>query len=134
MPAVVSALASADMSPALTNVPAVCRSSALVPWATIRPLPMTMISSAMTSISCSRCDDSSTVPPRLAYSRSRLRIQWMPAGSRPLAGSSRIRIFGIAQQGVGDAEALPHAERVVLDPALRLVRGQADELEHLVDS
>ena len=29
-------------------------------------------------------------PPRSAKERSRVRIQWMPAGSRPLAGSSRI--------------------------------------------
>ena len=54
---------------------------------------MTM-SSAMTSISCSRCEDSSTVPPRSAYPRSRSRIQRMPAGSSPLAGSSRISTSG----------------------------------------
>ncbi len=77
-----------------TNVPACCSSALLVPWDTIRPLPITTRSSAMTSISCSRCDDSSTVPPRSAYSRSRSRIQRMPAGSRPLAGSSRISTWG----------------------------------------
>ena len=44
-------------------MPAVASRSALVPWATIRPLPMTTRSSAMTSISWRRCEESRTVPP-----------------------------------------------------------------------
>ena len=68
--------------------------SALLPSATITPRPMTTRWSATTSISCSRCDDSRTVPPRSAKPLSSPRIQWMPAGSRPLAGSSRISTCG----------------------------------------
>ena len=49
-----------------TMVPAADSSSRLVPWDTMRPLPITTRSSAMTSISCSRCEDSRTVPPRSA--------------------------------------------------------------------
>ena len=40
----------------------------------------------------------------------------------------------VAQQSAGDAEALAHPERVVAQPAARLVRRQADEREHLVDA
>ena len=47
---------SAAVSRARATVPAEASRSALVPWATIRPLPMTTRSSAMTSISCSRCE------------------------------------------------------------------------------
>ena len=39
----------------------------------------------------------------------------------------------VAEQGVGDAEPLPHAERVVAHPALGLGRRQRDQREHLVD-
>jgi hypothetical protein len=50
--------------------------------------------SAITSTSRSRWEESSTVPPRSATSRSRARIQRMPSGSSPLAGSSRISTCG----------------------------------------
>ena len=40
----------------------------------------------------------------------------------------------VAEQGVRDAEPLAHAERVVADPPVRLLVGQADELDHLVDA
>ena len=36
-------------------------------------------------------------------------------------------------QGGGDAEPLPHPEGVVPDPAVGLGRGQADQVEHLLD-
>ena len=52
-----------DVSAARTTVPAACRSSALEPCETIRPLPIITISSATTSISRSRCEESRTVPP-----------------------------------------------------------------------
>jgi len=40
----------------------------------------------------------------------------------------------VAEQRGGDAEALAHAERIVAHAALGLGRGQADQLEHLVDA
>ena len=40
---------------------------------------------------------------------------------------------GVSQQGVRDAEPLTHPEGVVADPAPGLRRGQADQLQHLVD-
>src|SRR5215208_7010321 len=69
-------------------------SSALLPWARLCPPLMIIIRSATASTSASRCEESSTVPPRSAKLRSRPRIQRMPSGSRPLAGSSRIRTSG----------------------------------------
>ena len=35
---------------------------------------------------------------------------------------------------MGDAETLAHAERVVAHPAVRLLLGETDELDHLVDA
>ena len=81
-------------SSASTMVPDSVSSSARVPCAWIRPPPMIIIRSATASTSASRCEESSTVPPRSAKPRSRPRIQRMPSGSRPLAGSSRIRTSG----------------------------------------
>ena len=40
---------------------------------------------------------------------------------------------GIAEQGIGEAEPLPHAEREAADLAARGV-GEPDEAEHLVDA
>ncbi len=74
------------------------------------------------------------MPPRSAYPRSRSRIQRMPAGSRPLAGSSRISTRGFADQCGRDTQPLAHAERVVADAPVGLALGQADQLEHLVDA
>ena len=42
--------------------------------------------------------------------------------------------LGVAEQRVGDAEPLAHAEGVVAHPAVRLLLGEADELDHLVDA
>src|SRR6476469_9255861 len=39
--------------------------------------------------------------------------------------------LGVAEEGVGDAEALAHAEGVVAHPPVRLLLGEADELDHL---
>ncbi len=79
---------------ARTIVPEPASSTDCRPWATIRPLPMITRWSATASISFSRCEESRTVPPRSAKSRSRPRIQRMPSGSSPLAGSSRISTSG----------------------------------------
>ena len=69
--------------------------------------------------------------PSAASALSRSRIQRMPSGSRPLAGSSRISTRGSPSMRGGDAEPLPHAQRVALELALRR-RGQPDQVEHLV--
>ena len=57
-------------------------------------------------------------PPRPRL-RSRPRTSTIPAGSRPLAGSSRISSDGILQQRGGDAEPLLHPERVGADHVAR---------------
>ena len=121
-------------SSASTMVPDSVSSSARVPCAWIRPPPMIIIRSATASTSASRCEESSTVPPRSAKSRSRPRIQRMPSGSRPLAGSSRIRTSGSPSSAWAKPEALAHAERVLADPppGRRLV--EADELQQRVDA
>lgn len=74
------------------------------------------------------------MPPSSAKSLSSPRIQWMPWGSRPLAGSSRMRDLRITEQGVRDAQSLAHPERVVAQPAPGLVGGQSDEVQDLVDA
>ena len=58
----------------------------------------------------------------------------MPAGSSPLAGSSRIRTRGSPSSAWAMPESLAHAEGVVPHPALGLGRRQRDQLEHLVDA
>jgi hypothetical protein len=58
----------------------------------------------------------------------------MPAGVEAVGRLVEDQDAGVAEQRVGDAEPLPHAERVVLHASLRLARRQRDELEHLVDA
>src|SRR6266536_2867447 len=65
--------------------------------------------------------ETSTVRPWSARWRRSPRSQWMPSGSRPLAGSSR----------TSTAEALAHAEREATHPPPGRV-GQADLVEDLV--
>ena len=93
-PAATSAAASASASVARTSMPVPASSSSREPSATILPLPMISSWSATASTSISRWLESRTVPPRSAKSRSSPRIQRMPSGSRPLAGSSRISTSG----------------------------------------
>ena len=57
----------------------------------------------------------------------------MPAGSRPVAGSSSINRRGRAQQRCRDPEPLAHPVREAAD-AMAGARGQLDDLEHLVDA
>lgn len=45
-----------------------------------------------------------------------------------------MRTSGSPRSAWGDAEALPHPERVVADAAGGLVVGEADQLQHLVDA
>ena len=68
-----------------------------------RPRPITIRCSAVSAISLIRCEETNTVRPSAASSLSRLRIHWIPSGSRPFAGSSRIRICGSARS----AAAIP---------------------------
>ena len=69
-------------------------SSATGPCLTTRPLWMTTTSLTVWAISDRTWLDTSTVRPCAAVARNMSRSQRIPAGSRPLAGSSRTRIFG----------------------------------------
>ena len=62
--------------------------------ASSRPLPITISWSAVPSSSLIRWLDTNTVRPSAANPRSVSRIHWIPSGSRPIVGSSRIRIGG----------------------------------------
>ncbi len=53
-----------------------------------------MTCSAVSAISLIRCDETKTVRPWPPGPLSRFLIQWMPSGSRPLTGSSRIKVAG----------------------------------------
>ena len=116
-----------------TTAPAEASRSDLAPWATIRPFPITTRSSAITSISWSRCEESSTVPPRSANSRSRPTHPPDAGRVEPVGRLVEDQHRRVADQRRRQAEPLPHAERVVADAPRRLLRGQADEVEHLVD-
>ena len=65
------------------------------------------------SISARMWLDTNTVRPSRAERSHSSRTSTMPAGSRPLAGSSRIEQLRVLQQRGRDAEPLLHAERVV---------------------
>ena len=62
---------------------------------TRRPREMIVTWSQMSWISARMWLDTSTVTPAAASSRTRSRISRIPAGSRPLAGSSRISSSGL---------------------------------------
>ena len=129
-----SASSSDSCSTAFTNAPRVWSSSCLVPCATIRPCPMRISSSAIFSTSWSRWrGQQHGAAPRRRSRLSRPRIQWMPAGSRPLAGSSRIRMLRVAEQRVRDAEALPHA-RASSSSTRRLASAGASETSSSISS
>jgi len=55
-----------------------------------RPLPITSRWSAVRAISLIRWLETSTVRPSAASARMRVLTQWMPSGSRPFAGSSKM--------------------------------------------
>ena len=62
------------------------------------------------------------------------RISWMPAGSRPLVGSSRMSSSGTGKQRDGDAEPLAHALRVAAHRPVRIARSiQPDDGERPAD-
>ena len=68
---------------------AMVRSSAMVPWKATVPRFMIVTLSQISSTSSMSCELSSTVRPLPASRLTRARMSRMPAGSRPLAGSSR---------------------------------------------
>ena len=71
---------------------------------------MTTRCSAVRAISLIRCDDTSTVRPSPARERSRVRIHKMPSGVEPVDGLVEDQDGGIAEEGGGEPEALPHSE------------------------
>src|ERR1700684_915927 len=68
-----------------------------------RPLPITSRWSAVRAISLIRWLEISTVRPSAACARMRVRTQWMPSGSRPFTGSSKMSTAGSPRS----AEAMP---------------------------
>src|SRR4029077_5218867 len=68
-----------------------------------RPLPITSRWSAVRAISLIRWLETSTVRPSAASTRRRVRTQWMPSGSRPFTGSSKMSTAGSPRS----AEAIP---------------------------
>src|SRR3984957_14179771 len=68
-----------------------------------RPLPITSRWSAVRAISLIRWLETSTVRPSAASARRSVLTQWMPSGSRPLIGSSKMSTAG----SPSSAEAMP---------------------------
>ena len=75
----------------------------------------------------------STARPSPASLRRKPRIQTMPSGSRPLKGSSSMRIGRVAEHGRGQPEALAHAQGVAAGLAPRHAL-QAGLRDHLIDA
>ena len=71
-----------------------------------------------------------TARPSAASERSKSRSHRMPCGSRPFAGLVEYQDLRVAEQGAGQAEPLPHAQRVAPGPLLGRV-GQAYPLQQL---
>src|SRR3954464_10184532 len=117
------------------------RSSEISPWNTTDPVRMIVTLSQMSSTSSMSWELSRTVRPLAARRLISARMSRMPAGSRPLAGSAQARRAGLvedqemrlAQEARGDAEALPHAERVLAD-AIVGPCGEVDDVQDLVEA
>ena len=124
-----SAASSAARSSASTIVPDSVSSSSRVPCAWIRPSPMIIIRSATASTSASRCEESSTVPPRSANAAQQPAHPAHALRIEAVGGLVEDQDLRVAEQRVGEPEALAHAERVLADPppGRRLV--EADELQ-----
>ena len=99
-PARRSAASRAPGSRQRTVVPWPASSACRLSSARIRPCPITTRRSTVACTSARRWLDSSTVPPPAANSCSSRRIQRMPSGSMPLAGSSRISTAGSPSSAV----------------------------------
>src|ERR1019366_454725 len=76
--------------------------------------------------------ETNTVRPSAASALNRLRIQTMPSGSRPLTGSSNMRMAGAPSSAAAIPRRwlMPSRERA---HPLAGHRVHADELEHLAD-
>ena len=97
-----------------------------------RPRPITIRWSAVPSSSLMRWLDTKTVRPSAASARSVSRIHWIPSGSRPIVGSSRMRIGGSPRS----AAATPRRCRIPRESARARLRRDArepDEVQDLVD-
>ena len=66
----------------------------MVPWKATVPRLMIVTLSQISSTSSMWCEQSRTVRPRPASRRTSARMSRIPAGSRPLAGSSRTSRLG----------------------------------------
>jgi len=97
-------------------------------------LPITTRSSAITSISWSRWEDNSTGAAAVGVVAQQ--------ATHP-ADAGRVKAVGrlvqdqdlrLTDQRGRDAQPLAHAEGVVADPPGRLLRRQADQLQHLLDA
>ena len=95
-------------------------SSSLLPDATILPLPITTRSSAMTSISWSRCEDNRTRAALAGEARQQVAHPPDPGRVEPVGGLVEDQHLGVPEQCGGDAEPLAHPEGVVAHPALGL--------------
>src|SRR3954454_8177742 len=101
------------MSSASTMVPDWGSSSPRVPCAWMRPSPMMIIRSATASTSASRCEDNSTVPPRSAKSRRKSAHPAHALGVETVGGLVEDQDLGTSEQGMCQAKALSHPERVL---------------------
>ena len=116
-----------------TDPPTRAVSSPSVDSTTSRPRLMISTRSTVCATSASTWLETSTVRPPAANERRKSRSQRTPSGSSPFAGSSSIEQLRVAEQRRGEAEPLPHPERVALHaPVRRAV--ELDEPQHLVDA
>ena len=102
------------------------------PWVTSRPWAMTTTSSTVCCTSASTWLETRTVRPSAASERRNPRSQAMPGRVEPVRRLVEHQHRRVAEQGLGEAEPLPHAEREPADPAVGVLR-EADQAEHLVD-
>ena len=105
------------------------RNPCVGPWYTSEPPIDDDQPVAPARASLRMCEETSTVRSPLPIERMNSRISLIPAGSRPLVGSSRTS-SGVPEQSGGDTQALLHAERVVAEP-VRASPAESDEVEHL---
>ena len=129
----VSACCSRELSSAITwvLVPRSASSAFLSPWATIRAAADQdhLVGDQLDLVEEVAGEEDG--PAALGVGLEQAAHPADAGGVEPVGRLVEDQHRGVAEQGVGDAEALPHAERVVADPALRLGRGQRDQLEHL---
>ena len=97
------------------------------PWSTIATW------SHVFSTSSSRCDERKTVRPSPTNARIRRRISRMPGRVEPVHRLVEDQERRVGEQAPGDAEALPHAERVRLHAVVRAL-GQPHALERVGDA